>query len=368
VKHLLLAAIPVLSASSGLAGGIDQSGQSVALLYRDGNYAEASFGLWMPTLSGTDAVGGSSGNVYGDIPNLAFGLKRQFGDRWSAALLADQPWGVNVDYPGGDFAYAGTSAEVRSLGLTALARYRLDDRFSLHGGLRATRLDAAVGYGGAAFGPLSGYDWDAGHDWGFGWVAGGAFEVPAIALRVALTWSSETEFDLPTTETFPAAIGLPPLDDTTEVTMPQSVNLDFQTGIAADTLLYGSVRWVDWEGWSVAPPGLAGVTGGTPLVRFEADAFTYKLGLGRQLTDAFAGAVEIAHETGRGEEMTALDPYDGYTAVSLGGSYAMQSGLELAGGLSYSFLGDAETDVAGSRASFDGNHALSAAIRVGYRF
>ena len=369
MKHLLLlASIPLLSAAAVVAGGIDKSGQSIALLYRDGRYVEASAGRWMPTLKGTDAAGVSSGNVSRDMTSLSVGVKADITERWSAALLVEEPWGVDVDYPAGAFAYAGTSAEVHSLGLTALARYRLGERFSLHGGLRATRFGSDVGLDGPAFAPLSGYAWSGDDDWGVGWVAGGAYEIPQIALRVALTYGSEADLELDSTESFPGAIGLPPLDGTTDVTLPQSLNLDLQTGVAADTLLYGSVRWVNWKDWTVAPPGLAAVTGGEPLVRFQADAFTYKLGLGRQFTDAISAAVEVAHETGRGEDMTALDPYDGYTAVSVGGTYAMPSGLELTGGISYGFLGDAETDVQGVRATFDGNHAVAAALKVGFRF
>ena len=55
--------------------------------------------------------------------------------------------------------------------------------------------------------------------------------------------------------------------------MPQSVNLDFQTGIAPDTLVYGLVRWVNWDGWKIAPAGLPAATG-LPLIEFDSDAFT----------------------------------------------------------------------------------------------
>ena len=52
-----------------------------------------------------------------------------------------------------------------------------------------------------------------------------------------------------------------------EYTLPQSVNLDFQTGVAADTLVFGSVRWVDqlklraaWGQAGNAPDPFASVT------------------------------------------------------------------------------------------------------------
>ena len=365
MRQLLFGFVTVM-ATGAFAGGIDRSGQPVTLIFRDGNYAEAGFGYWMPDIRGTDQFGSKSGNVAGDISDLSFGIKKDFGPRWSAALIVDQPWGVNIGYPAGPFAYAGTSAEAWSMELTGLVRYKLDARFSLHGGVRATDLSGQAGLGGLAFGPLAGYDWKGHHDWGFGYVAGAAYEIPEIALRVALTYSSETRHDLDGTETFPGGLTM---RSETEVVMPQSVNLDFQTGVAPDTLVYGAVRWVNWAGWTVAPPGLAAATTGLPLASFANDAWTYRLGIGRQLTERVSAAFEVSHETAKNDDKSALDPYDGYTALALGGTYAMPSGVELTGGVSYAFLGDApDVTENGVTASFEDNRALAVAVRIGYRF
>ena len=153
----------------------------------------------------------------------------------------------------------------------------------------------------------------------------------------------------------------------TDITMPQSVNLDFQTGVTEGTLLYGSVRWADWEGWSVAPEGFVSLTG-EPLVEFEHDTWRYQLGLGRQLTERVSGAFEVAHETATGDIQSALTPYDGYTAFTLGASYATGTGLKVAGGVQYSFLGDAEVATPTGVARFEDNHALGLGIRIGYSF
>ena len=366
VRISLPVSVAALCATGALGAGIDQSGQEVDLLFRDGNYARIGLGYWMPSVDGTDVLGTASGNVYDDTPFFSLGVRKELNDAWSVALLIDQPWGVELDYPGGSFAYAGTSAHVRSLGVSGLARYRIDDHFSLHGGLRATGISADVGLDGFAFGNM-GYKWNADRAWGLGWVAGGAYEIPAIALRVALTYSSETKHEMDGTETLPAGLGLPPeLGSTTDVTMPQSVNLDFQTGVAPDTLLYGTVRWVNWKDWTVAPPGFAAIGG--DLVHFESNAFTYKLGLGRQLTDAFAAAIEVMHETPRDEDKTPLAPYDGYTAIAIGGTYSMPSGLDLTAGVSYNFLGNADVEANGVTSRFDDNRALAAALEIGLRF
>jgi long-subunit fatty acid transport protein len=361
----LLFGVVAVTATGAVAGGIDRSGQPVTLLFRDGTYAEVGFGYRMPDIRGTDQFGTESGDVAGDVSEISLGLKKDFGEHWSAALIVDQPWGANVGYPGGSFAYAGTFADSWSLGLTGLLRYRLDERFSVHGGVRATALDGQVGLDGFAFGPLAGYDWEGEREWGYGYVAGAAYEMPEIALRVALTYSSETRYELDSKEVFPAALGGQTLRSQTDVTMPQSVNLDFQTGVSPKTLVYGSVRWVNWAGWELAPPGL----GGAPLVSFSNDTYTYRLGIGRQLTEEFSAAFEVSHETAKNDDKSPLDPYDGYTALAVGGTYAMPSGLELTGGVSYAFLGDAPDVTAPlSDASFEDNRSLSMAFRIGYRF
>ena len=227
MKHSLACAC-ACTMTTATAGGLDQSGQPVTLLFRDGNYAEVAVGFWDPTVEGSLGTAGS-GNVYGPITDLFGGVKKDFGERLSAALIVDQPYGVNVDYPGGDFPYAGTTADPNSLGVTGLVRWRAGAHVALHGGLRAERIGAEVTLGGPAYGTLAGYEWTGDDDWGVGWVAGASWERPEIGLRVALTYGSEIRHELDSEENFFGA-------STTEITMPQSVNLDFQTGITPKTL------------------------------------------------------------------------------------------------------------------------------------
>ena len=84
-------------------------------------------------------------------------------------------------------------------------------------------------------------------------------------------------------------------------TRPQSVQLDFQTGVAPKTLVFGYVRWVDWSEFAISPPvyeaGDRALLGGPrPLVDYADDWWTYNLGIGRQLTDALAGSFSITYE------------------------------------------------------------------------
>ena len=200
---------------------------------------------------------------------------------------------------------------------------------------------------------------------------GGAYEIPEIALRVALTYGSKTDITVKSVETHvfdPATGTFGTVRSETDITMPQSVNLDFQTGVTAKTLLYGSVRWADWEGWSVAPEGFVSLTG-EPLVEFEHDTWRYQLGVGRQLTERIAGALEVVHETATGDIQTALTPYDGFTAFTVGRELSRpRRGLSIAGGVQYSFLGDADVATPTGVARFEDNHALGLGLKLGYQF
>ncbi len=375
MKRLGLAFAVSLCATAAFPGGIDQSGQPIILLFHDGDYAELSIGYMMPDVTAEGPPGSATGNAYGDLPNFTGGVKKQITERLSAALILDQPYGVivnyDLDYPTGSFAYAGTSARPQSLGVTGLLRYAVAPRWAVHGGLRAIRFGGDAKLAGWGFGPaISGYEWNSTDDWGLGYVVGGSYEIPEIALRVALTYGSETDLTVNSVESHvfdPATGTFGTVRSETDVTMPQSVNLDFQTGLTPKTLLYGSVRWTNWEGWNVAPEGFVSLTG-EPLVEFEHDTWHYQLGIGRQLTEHVAGAFEVAHETATGDIQSALSPYDGFTAFTIGASYKTDAGLSIAGGVQYSFLGDADVATPTGVARFEDNHAVGVGLKLGYQF
>ena len=165
----------------------------------------------------------------------------------------------------------------------------------MHGGLRVARFGGDAATEGAAYGPLSGYSFQGDDDWGLGYVVGVAYEIPEKALRIALTYGSAIDFELDSTETFPDAVGGQVVEGTTEISMPQSVNLDFQTGIAPKTLLFGLDALDELRGLGGARPGLA-ENFDAILASKDYNIWTYKLGVGRQFTKHWAGAVHALYE------------------------------------------------------------------------
>lgn len=357
-RFAALAALAVTTAHAANAGGVERSTQSVGILFETGRYAEFSFGRFSPDVSGSRG-GVSSGDMAGDYNNFSFGYKMDLGDRMALAIILDQPIGADVSYPTGTgYVLQGTTADLPSEALTALLRYRFDNNVSLIGGVRAQRSKGTVNIVAPALG-LANYELDTTRELDFGYVVGIAWEKPEIAARIALTYNSSITHDLQSTET---GLG-PTLESSFETEIPQSVNLEFQTGIAKDTLLFGSVRWVDWSVFEIAPERYTSVVG-SPLVSYEGDRTTFTLGLGRRFNESWSGAVTVSYEAQDGETTGNLGPTDGMASIGLAATYTVNN-LEITGGVRYVDIGGATTSIG---AEFEDNSGIGVGVRIGYTF
>jgi long-chain fatty acid transport protein len=376
------AVLLLLSTSIASAGALDRTGQTMDVLFQEGNYAELNFSYTVPDVQGSffnPLLGtAGSGDVATDFGLASLSFKSDLSDRFSLAVIIDQPFGAEVDYGDADPSYpiAGSEATYETLAVTALGRYKFNETFSLHAGVRYIQVNAHLlsQVTNVAVDPVTGlptatlytYDGDFENDDALGYVLGAAYERPDIALRVALTYSSETEISHDTTFSG-SSLGT----GETTYTLPQSVNLDFQTGIAANTLLFGSVRWVDWSSTEINAAGYAF----NPVVSYDDDYVTFTLGLGRQFTDKLAASAAVIYEPAIGSDfdpatgqggLSNLGPTDGQLGVQLAANYAVTDNVEVGLGLRYTRLGGGTSRFFG--AEFDDNDAISAGLRIGYRF
>lgn len=375
----LLATAAVLSAGAASAGTISRSEQPVIVLFEkggeNGRYVEGAISWGKPDVSGVDSDGNSTGQVGKENWLLGAGFKMDINDKWSAALIYDQPFGADLDYQNSSLLYGGTggtNADVDALALTALARYKFNQNFSVHGGLRFARFGAEASLDGTAFGPLSGYSFEGDEDWGAGGVVGVAYEKPEIALRVILTYSSEITFDLDSTEDFPAPLAGFDAGSTTEVVLPQSVNLDFQTGVAKGTLLFGQVRWVNWDGFEVRPQSLDSVID-APLAFKDYNVTHFKLGIGRQFNPTWAGAFQINYTPDENNLGGVLDVVDGNKGVAASATYTAPNGVKVTGAAQYIWFGDSTIQTGRppnpvNGAEFTDNSGLALLLKVAYNF
>ncbi|CUH82175.1 Outer membrane protein transport protein (OMPP1/FadL/TodX) [Tritonibacter multivorans] len=370
-----------LMSTTALAGGLDRSGQPIGIIFEEGTYAEFGFAISNPDVSGTDLLGNETGNVANNFSSISGGYKTDLNDKMSVSLIFDQPFGVDVEYPGGtgitptpgdDPLLQGTMARADSNSITALLRYKFDNNVSVHGGIRYQEVDGEVTLSGDAYNtmqPASGYNVKVNKDGALGWVAGAAYEKPEIALRVALTYSSEIEHDFALNETFPAILapflpgGTNEFPTSTKTKTPQSVNLDFQSGIAKDTLVFGGVRWAQHSKTNLIPPAF-----GRDLIGLD-DTYTYTLGVGRRFNENWSGSLAVIYEDeGEDDLVSPLAPTNGMKAIRLGVQYKTDK-IKVQGGLRYTKVGDAiaapgDTAAANMR----DNDVLSLGFKVGYYF
>ena len=422
---MILATVPMTGA---FAAALDRSGQSISAFLQPGNYFEAGISVLDPNVSGkvrngytphaalpassaglqNTSVGEMAGDYY--FPSAA--LKLQVTDNFSFGLIYDQPFGAEAEYSTGTQKTTalpgplaplgnqglfhngteGTSVEVKSQSISMLFGYQPTENFNFYAGPVYQTIKGDVQLRGLAYGAtqaLGMYNANIKEDSAVGWLAGAAFQIPDIALKASVTYRSEIEHSVNVKESFNSAGLLAGLNAApslnTDITTPQSVNLDFQTGIMANTVAFANVRWVDWSSFSIQPYkfGLASKSAAIQaqtgksefdLVAYTDDQISATVGVGRKLNDQWAGNVSVGWDSGAGNPVTTLGPTEGYWNVGLGAQFSPTPQTFIAGGVKYFWLGDAKAqsgaqfDTANYVADFESNYAIAYGLKMGYKF
>ncbi|MEL6643504.1 MAG: outer membrane protein transport protein [Pseudomonadota bacterium] len=374
-KLFLVSTALTFAGSAAFAGGLERSVLSFAPLFAEGRYLEFSALFVNPNLSGTDGLvppafggpiplTGSTGDLLQSYAQFGAAYKADINDQLSYAVFLNEPYGADTLYPTAiaglpdpTAVYNGSAADVDSYALTAVLAYDVNDNVTVYGG---PVVQSITPFASILF-PGIGYTVEADTDIGVGYTFGAAYQIPEIALRVGLTYRSEIEHNLDTVETSTPLGG--PNNTQTSFETPDSLTLDFQTGIAEDTLLFGQINWVDWSEFAISPPNYIGITGGRPLVSYASDWTSYTLGVGRRFTDEWSGAVSVLWEPQQDIELTSLGPIDGRLGFNIGATYETET-MKISGGINYTQLGNA-SNVLGT--DFDDGDAIGFGFRVGFK-
>lgn len=281
-----------------------------------------------------------------------------------------------------DTAGEGTNVEVRSESVTAIlgAKFGAKKQFQVYGGPVAQRVDADVKLRGTAYGPATGYTSRISPDQDYGYLAGISYSKPEIALKAALTYRSEIDHNMQIFETYPTApvlsAGRLPASkgDTIDITTPESINFDFQTGLNPTTLATAKVRWVPWGDFSITPPLYTDVSksrfpDGLALVDYEDDQWLVELGLAKRLTPALAVSGNVSWDSGAGDPTTSLGPVDGYYGVGLGAKYNVTENWAVSAGGKYLWFGDAQGQLPSDKivGNFEDNDGYVVGVKLSYQ-
>ena len=369
---ILLSTLPLTPA---LAAGLDRSGQSISVFLQPGNYAEAGISVLDPTVKSSQLnVTDMAEDYY--FPSAA--IKVQATEHISLGLLYDQPFGADAMYSLEQSMFTngieGTKVEVETHNLTALIGYQPTENWNFYAGPVWQTVEADISLRGQAYiSPkdptkvLSGYDIKIHEEEAFGWLAGFAYQIPEIALKTSVTYRSEIKHKAKSVETH-KLMPMLNVESQLDAITPQSVNIDFQTGVAANTLAFANIRWVHWDQFAVTPKFLNSASGNN-LIDYSDDQWSATVGVGRKFNSHWSGSASVGYDSGAGNPVTTLGPTEGYWSVGLGGQYSPAENYFIQAGVKYFWLGDAHAQTGGNIVGeFTDNYALGYGLKIGYRF
>ncbi len=408
---ILIGLCALFASTANHAAALDQSGQSILAFLENGNYVEVSATAVDPDISGkirnrpelvNDPQNLNSGNMGNSFQYYAAALKLQLTDRISFGLLYDQPFGADITYPmqsnntfsDNEFTQQGTSVNVDTESISMIFGVSPFSNFQLYGGAVYQSVKGDVALRGNSYSEaFNGYDAKFKQDHAVGWLAGLSYQIPDIALKAAVTYRSKIDHDMQVTETMfgqPLEVTTP---SKTKISTPQSVSLDFQTGVYKDTLAYANVRWVNWKDFHIRPTQFGAVTeyltglisegtytGGFDLDSYQKDQWMANVGIGHQFTEKWSVSTEVSWDSGTGDPASTLNPTQGSWGLGVGVQFNPAPNYFIAGGIKYFWLGDVVAEdgtyyipVSGikpiaEQADFKDNSAIGYGLKIGYRF
>ncbi len=379
MKTLMTAALALgLTAGSAFAGSIQRATDGSQILFERGkNYLQFSVTYVDADISGTSnsfsAFGGfvnqpagvSSGDIAQSYLSFSAGVKIELTDKVTFALVGSNPVGADVSYVSNNLPYlfSGSNAEINSTALTGYLKYKITDRFSVYGGVRATTVDGNVNLAPdlAASNALlaaANYTLNVNPDIGWGYVLGAAFTIEEILMKFALTYESKTEHDFRDNNGVPFTVQI-----------PQAVTLHARSAVSEQMLVFGSIRWQEWSKFRVAPQDFLNNPLNQPNrlpIAFGADDYTtYEVGVARRLTEKFSLIGTLTYEPDSGKPVGNLEGRDGYMAYGIAGRYSTRT-YDITAGIRYIDLGPTNTTTINSQ--FADNDAIAIGLQLGYRF
>lgn len=364
-------------ATSAHAGGFNRGEADTDILYEDGDYVMRGGLTYVSprrefaTIGGADATDDHYSQAYW-IPSIAAKFKAS--DNFACAFTYTQPFGADADY--------GAQAQMASLMAGGSGASHKDFITNEYGATCDVSMQAGKGrvhlLGGvflqdfeytanARAGDLHLQDHSA-----YGYRFGIGYDIPEYAMRAQLMYRSAVEHDADdgSFDWDPAVAPFGLQDAFGNGTLPQSVKLSLQTGVAPGWMVYGSVKWTDWSvmdslNYSIGNPMAPGGYLPQEDIYNWKDGWTINAGVAHAFNEKIAGTVNVMWDSGVG---TGADIYSDTWTFGAGVSVKAGPGeLRFGGAVSYLTEGSQSTaDDAVYNATADGDwaYAISANYRI----
>lgn len=369
-RTLICALLPLISAPAWSAG-YEFSRFNYTNLYSQDDKVTLAYTWFTYDVEGEGPNGQSTGNIVDDLNYVQGGINYHFTDKFSGNIQYYRGYNVDTHHDEGIYEGSGAFLRTRVLALTGL--YRFTPNFSAFLGPTINQTKIKVDFDSALTGNNGNIHGDFGEDYGYGYTVGASYQIPEIALRATLGYQSDVKYsfdDVKESGSLTQALngGQDTVSSRTDITLPQSLTFDFQTGIAPKTLLMLNVHWRNWKEHEIKTK-VTNQLYNKPFVTFANNTIDYSLGLAYQFTPKFVMFAEGAYGEGAGESgvVNPLAPNNGTTSAKLGGRYDIENwSLFMVG--RYIWIKDGTALPAAGSGEFNDNTVLSLSAGIEYKF
>lgn len=369
--------------STALAGGLERHGYDVDLLFEKSPYVFDGTVLYVmpsrklknavdhsvPAETNLNNIGSYSTSADGseNYVDPYVGAKAAISESIDCMIDYSQPWGASSN-PGRFWTGARDVSEIEvfSRNYGSACSYKFDagpGQFRMIGGGFYQEIGGhkeAVAFAPeslALLGQLLGEDFSGFSglgrlehmkDTSGGWRVGIGYEIPEYAMRASLLYNSRVNYDsidgtLDLTGV-PARLATNAIQQrvfgektpvTGSATLPESLELKLQSGIAPDWLAFGSMKWTNWSRLQTVEfvcKGSAAFCGDaageqlTSLDLFYRDGWTVTGGVGHKFNEQWSGGASLTWD--RGTSTVTGSHSDSWT-VGLGTAYTPTENVEL---------------------------------------
>jgi long-chain fatty acid transport protein len=308
----------------------------------------------------TTFSGGNGGDAGGTIPVLTAAYVHSFSDRFKLGVALYGAAGATLDY---DDDWVGRnqvqSTEILALSLSPTIAYRINDWFSIGGGLNivATALDLKLeGLLPGSQIAIDGTDTQVSFNLSMMFEAGDA-------TRIGLSYVSETEFDYAGDITrTPRDLAAPA---NTTLTLAQTLRLGIHHDISETVAIVGTLGWEDWSALENQFVSV-GEAGPAALPRNWEDTYRIGAGVHLRVADPWLLRFGVNYDSSptKAEDRTADLPVDAQLRIAAGVQNERSEKFSWGAQLLWADLGDAPINSSGILGDLVGQYKSNSYIGV----
>lgn len=308
----------------------------------------------------TTFSGGNGGDAGGTIPTLTAAWVHSFSDRFKLGVALFGAAGAALDY---DDDWVGRkqaqSTEILALSLSPTVAYRVNNWFSIGGGLNiiATTLDTKLeGLLPGSQIAIDGRDTQISFNLSMMFSAGDA-------TRIGLSYVSETEFDYSGDITRTPRDLIAPANTT--LTLAQTLRLGIHHDLSPTVAIVGTLGWEDWSALENQFVSV-GEVGSATLPRNWEDTYRIGAGVHIRVADPWLLRFGVNYDSSPtdAEDRTADLPVDKQLRIAAGVQNERSDRFSWGAQLLWADLGDAPIDSSGVLGDLVGHYKSNSYIGI----